>query len=132
MKPEYLPFYLDGRDAKGLRVEADDLVDAVIKLIKGGADVWTSIREVAVDAARPFTTDMSKRKKFLRDGEDEVKEAGGDESAAWDAFCAGKIDELAAGLEPAVVEAIEDEVSGDDGDDDEDDDDAEDDDNPAT
>ncbi len=126
MKAPYLPFYVDGREAKVIRASADDLVDDIVKRINAGGDLWPTVHEVCADAAKAFTADRGKRQQFLRDNEDEIKEAGGDETAAWEHFCAGKVDELAESIEPVVVEALIESVNEDDEDDEEEDDDAED------
>ena len=130
MKTEYLPFYIDGRNAKVLRVDADTLIDDVVKRVKDGQPMWASVHVVATAAAQAFCVDGAKRRQFVRDNEDEIKEAGGNEEAAWEAFCAGKVDELSESLEPTVVEVLEDFIEGDGGEGDEDPDEEDEDEDP--
>jgi len=116
MKPEYLPFYIDGRESKTLRVDADDLIDDIVKRVTDGEPLWATVHTVAEKAGQSFCLDASKRKRFAKEYGEDVKEAGGDEAAAWEAFCAGKVDELAESLEPAALEALMETVEDGDGD----------------
>lgn len=119
MKTEHLPFYLMGRDSKALRVDTDDVLDEIVKRIEGGTAVHIAIWDVVTENAESFKSDRAKRAMFVRDVEDEIKEAGGDQQAAWEAFVQGKIDDLAFRLDEAVIEDLE--GDDDDGDDDEED-----------
>ena len=112
----YMGFYLDGRDAKLLRHDIDENELAEQILEKG--DLRGTIHAAAARSAAGPQLDRYKR-QWLRDNEEEIKEAGGDADAAWKAFLDGRIDELANALEPNVLEAMEEALGDEDGDDDE-------------
>jgi hypothetical protein len=131
MKPEYIPFYLDGREDTLVRhaIDPDDVAAAILA---GGKSVHEALHEVADAAVKAKLHD--KRKGWLREHAEDIKESGGDESEAWDHFVAGRVDELVSTLETATIEALielvdvdedEDDENSGEGDDGEDDNDAE-------
>lgn len=106
MKAEYLPFYLEGRDAKLVKndIDEDDLAQQIVDTGKTPYDVLHAAAEAAV---KVIAVDQRKKKLWLNEHEDDVKEAGGSADDAWNAFIAGRTDELCSALETPVLEALE-------------------------
>lgn len=120
MNAKYLGFYLDGREAKLLKhdIDVDELAD---KICQTGESPHQVLRRAVEDASKALNHDRMRR-QWLRDNEEEIKEAGGSDQEAWDHFLMGKVDELIYNLEPALMEALEEAVFGEDGGEDEGDD----------
>ena len=102
---EYLYFYLIGRrdDELPCKIDVRMLADRVL------AD--EPMRKVTMDAAERAATaaelDGFKR-DWIADNKAEIEEAGGDFERAYDLYRRGTVDELAASLEPEVLEQVQD------------------------
>lgn len=135
MKPTYVCFYLAGRDDRLIKndIDTDDIAEAVCA---GKGTVHELLVKAATAAAEPLRVDRKKR-NWIEEWEDEIKEAGGDSDEAYGHYVQGRIDELAHRLEGDVIDTMivitagEDEEGGDeDEDEDEDEDDGDDNDEP--
>jgi hypothetical protein len=101
-------FYLLGREERRLRHDVDP--EDVAKRILAQDDA--SLTDELVAACQGAAEKISPRvqKNWLADHDDEIKEAGVDHQEAYQAWLAGRVDELARVLEPHVVGAVSDEV----------------------
>lgn len=129
MNINVIPFYLDGRvnmsDEDEQPETEIDMAVLAQKIVKG-ADVAATIRDAAKAAlARYENTD---KRGWVAANKKEIKASGATESAAWDAFCAGRVDELCLETDSDIVDAIETCLEPDGGEDDEDEEDDDDDD----
>jgi hypothetical protein len=123
---DYAYFYVEGFNEKVMKhdVDTEKLADSVLD---GKGTVHEVCVEAARSAARPL--EVGRRKKdWIEDYADAIKEAGGDSDQAYQHYLDGRIDCLAADLADDVVQDIEDEVADGDDEDDDDEDDKEDDD----
>lgn len=126
MNIDVIPFYCDGRvnmadedTAPDVDVDVEELADKIMH----GAGIAKVVRDAAEAALAPLAN--TERRIWVRENADNIKATGASEAAAWDAFCAGRVDELAneldAGLTEALINALDEE--GDEGDDDDGDED---------
>lgn len=124
LQSDYIFFYLEGREAKSLKVDIDTEVIAE-QVAAGKGTIHELLHKAVSDAAKGLEVDRQKR-RWIADYEDEIKEAGGDQDVAYRHYCEGRVDELVYRLEPDVLEELEDDDGEgsddeDDGDDEEDD-----------
>ncbi len=122
MKPEYMIFYLHGREADILD---DDDVDAaqIADEVMAGADLRQACVEIGVTIAGPLG--ITEKREWIKDNREDITEAGGDAEEAFRSYQQGRIDAYAHTLETDVVEEMlggDDEDEDEEGDDDEDDD----------
>lgn len=124
MKEAYASFYLEGRDDRLLKsdIDVDDIAEQVIA---GKGSIHELLVKAATAAAEPLRVDRKKR-QWLEDFEDEIKEAGGDAEEAYGTYLSGRIDQLVSQLDDDVVAAMSLELGGEEDDEDEEDDDEED------
>jgi hypothetical protein len=101
LKKSYVPFYLEGRDAKLMKDTTDDKALAA-KVLAGEGDPRTMAQVAAVVAAKPFATGRSKT-RWLKEHEAEIRNAGGDASDAYDHYMRGRIDSLAYSIEADIL-----------------------------
>lgn len=120
---EYMAFYLDGREARRPRIELD--MNAIAERAIDTGEVRPTLEKAVRDEMAGFA---GKKRKWLKENADAIKEAGGSDTAAWNAYQEGVIDELVFFYESALISAMG-EFLGDDNDEDEDEEDDEDDDN---
>lgn len=124
INPNYLFFYLDGREAE---IDDDELdVDELVKKAMRGPDDIHTVAYRAVEAlVTPSAYDREKR-TWLTANKAEIKEAGGDAELAWSHYQKGCIDGAVYELEDEIYEGIVSKAGGievdDDGIEDEDDD----------
>jgi hypothetical protein len=135
MKPEMIPFYLNGRGVtrlakiRSLVADPEEIADEIEK----GAELRVAITKACDEAARQFAVHRKRKEKWFEENKAELDEADlsttiGGKDAAWEAYCKGVGDELAYCLEPDVINALDGDEEGEDEgvdgeDDDEDDDD---------
>lgn len=100
---EYMYFYLIGRNDDELASEVDLTVMA--ERVMAGQSLREVTYKVATDAARA-AEHGGHRRDWLLSNKDEVAEAGGNESKAYDLYLQGQIDELAHSLEAEVMGEI--------------------------
>jgi len=105
MKAEYLPFYLEGRDAKLVKNDIDD-DDLAQQIVDTGKTPYEITHAAAETAVKVLAVDPRKKRLWLNEHEDDLKEAGGSADDAWNAFIAGRTDELCSALETPVLEAL--------------------------
>lgn len=128
MKTEYIPFYLDGREDSLVRHSVDP-DDVAATIMKGGKSVHEALQAAAEGACKAKLFD--KKKSWLKEHAEDIKDAGGNQEDAWLHYLDGKTDALIESLEPAVIEALNEITSdGDEDGDEEDDDDDDEDDEP--
>jgi len=108
IKRKYWCFYLLGREERRLRHDIDPA--QVAKTILDADDA--SVTDAIVAACQTTAQALSARVKrtWLADHDDEIKEHAADPEEAYQAWLAGRVDELARVLEPHVVGAIADDV----------------------
>lgn len=124
MKEPYVIFYLAGRDDRKIKNDIDTSQIAE-DVIAGKGTIRDLVMKAVSEAAAPLRVDR-KKKAWIDEYEDEIKDAGGDKELAYQHYLDGRIDELAHSLEADVVEDLDGMMGGDDGDEDaEDEDDAE-------
>lgn len=135
MNRKYVTFYLDGREARVLRVDVDE--DELANRVLDGKG---SVHDVCLDAAQKEVEALAtsrQQRKFVEEHADSIKDANGEASdgtmePAWGAmafahYLAGRTDELADRIEQDTVSAMTAQIYGDeDSDEDDDDDDEED------
>ena len=115
MKTAYVFFYLQGREDRLIKndIDTDEIAEAVTA---GKGSIHDLLVKAAAAAAEPLRVDRKKR-TWIEDWEDEIKEAGGDSDEAYSTYLQGRIDELAHALDADVVAAMvdpgEDEDDGD-------------------
>lgn len=123
---KYMPFYLEGRSFHKLlkhHLDTDDLVDLVLKT--SGKALHVVLRESCMQAASKLETGKVKN-EWIANEQKEIKAAGGDADAAYEAWVAGRVDELVYATETEVIDAMNERVGGSSDDDDEDDEEGED------
>ena len=125
MKADYIPFYLEGRDAKLLKADIDTQRIAE-DVAAGKGTIHELLADAVSKAAKGLDVDKAKR-RWIEAWEDEIKEAGGDSEAAHEHFTQGRVDELVYRLEPEVLEDLDPDADDDDDDDEDGDEDPEDD-----
>jgi len=124
IKDGYWDFYLMGREERVVKYKRDIDLDALERQVKASdASMHQVILTECEQVCAPLRTAREQRKWAADDGvADDIKAAGGDETAAYTAWCCGRVEELALVIERKLLDAM----SPDDGDDDEDDDEDED------
>lgn len=118
---KYWDFYIEGREARGLKHDID-IDDVAEKLRPGGATLRDAILAACDAAAKPLDSGKSKR-TWIAERTEDIAEAGGNAEEAYRAWLKGRIDELAYMLEPEVINALAGENVEDTSDDDEEDED---------
>jgi hypothetical protein len=108
IKQKYWCFYLLGREERRLRHEVNAEEVAQHVLGQEEASLTDAIVAACEVAARALSARV--KKNWLADHDEEIKEASLDPEEAYQAWVAGRVDELARVLEPHVVGAIADEV----------------------
>jgi hypothetical protein len=117
LSADYAFFYLEGRNDKHLRCDID--TESIAKeVIAGQGTVHELVHKAVSDAAAGMRVDRKKR-AWLEEYDDDIKEAGGDGEEAYRHYMAGKIDELTHHLEGEVVEDMLEAAGGDEEDDEE-------------
>lgn len=124
LNPAYVAFYLDGREDRLLKHDIDT-VQIAEEVGDGKGSIHELLVKAATSAAEPLRVDRKKR-SWLEEYEDEIKEAGGDGELAYQHYIQGRIDEVVHRLDGEVVEELS-AMHGEESDDDEDEDDDEDD-----
>lgn len=121
MKPEYMIFYVLGRE--------DDLLDdkdvdanVLAEEIMEGADLRTTLITAGTTLAAPLA--MTEKREWIKDHRADIDESGGDADEAFRCYQNGRIDAYAHALEIDVVEAM---IGEEEDDEDEEEDDEEDD-----
>lgn len=108
LEERFLPFYLDGRDAKLARISklCPDAAE-IAKEILQGKSLRTVIGDHAAQAGDTLARNLPFKRKWLHDNdealEDLVSEHPANKDGAFAAFIAGMADELAYVLEDEVV-----------------------------
>lgn len=120
MKEHYVPFYIEGREAKALKNDIDTMAIAE-DVSAGKGTIHELLHKAATAIATAAGADRSKR-TWLEENEDEIKAAGGDKDEAWAHYRDGRIDELVYQLEPDVIQDLDDPQGEDDDEGDEDED----------
>lgn len=120
MKPEYMIFYLHGREADLLDdddVDAADVADEVM----AGADMRTKLMSIATTLAAALA--VTEKREWIKENLELINEVGGDSEEAFRNYQQARIDAYAHALEEDVVEAM---LAGDDDEEEDDDDEDED------
>lgn len=117
MTPAYVAFYLDGREDRLLKHDIDT-VQVAEEVGDGKGSIHELLVKAATSAAEPLRVDRKKR-SWLEEYADEIKEAGGDGELAYQHYIQGRIDEVVHRLDGDVVEELS-EMNGDESDEDED------------
>jgi hypothetical protein len=127
IKDGYWDFYLMGREERVAKYKRDIDLDALERQVKASdASMHQVILAECEQVCAPLRTAREQRKWVAVPGiASDIKEAGGDESAAYTAWCHGRIDELALVIERDLLDAMSPD-DGDDEDEDEEDDEDED------
>lgn len=101
----YFYFYLIGRreDDSDIHVDMEPLANQVLS----GRPVHDVATEAAKRALSQLEIDGSKS-RWVRDNSEEIVEAGGSESLAWDRYFGGRLESLAQDLENGVLGEMED------------------------
>lgn len=108
-KPEDLiPFYIDGREAKLVRIRklCADPEELAEKIRKAGGGLRSTIGDAANKARGLLAGDPRYRKKWIADNSEAIGD--GDPTDAFDAFLAGVADELAYVLEDEILPLLSD------------------------
>lgn len=123
MKQAYAFFYVLGREERPFKndIDTEQLAD---KVLEGGGSIHDVAREAAAAAASSLRIDRKKR-VWLEEYSDEIREAGDDPEEAYQHYLDGRIDTVTADLEDEIVELITETVAPGDTDDEEDEDDEE-------
>ena len=100
----YLPFYLEGRDAKLIKDSTDDKVLAQ-RVANGDGEISMVAHVAARAAARPHETGRG-RTRWLHDHAEEIAAAGGDRDEAYRHYMDGRVDALAYSIEAAILDEL--------------------------
>lgn len=119
MQKDLIPFYLEGRNAKLVRIKRITAEpEEIAQMVFDGGSLRESIQTTVDKGYQVLLSDRKYRKTWERDSS---LDEGVDADAAYAHYLRGVADELAYALETEVLECL-DEVDGDDGDDDADED----------
>lgn len=111
IQPNYWGFYFEGREHKLLRRDSVD-IDAVAAAIIADKAPHEAISAACDRAAAELLTSRKKR-AWLAEHEEAIKNAGLDREEAYRSWARGRVDELASVLEGDVLDAVaEDTCSG--------------------
>jgi hypothetical protein len=115
IKGDYWQFYLDGRGEKR-RLKNDIDEEALVEeMMSKGTPLRDAVLSACVRAAAPLEAGKAKR-MWVYEHSEAIKAAGDDADAAYAAYLQGRTDDLAYGIEEAVLGAL-DEKFGEEGDD---------------
>ncbi len=106
IKRKYWSFYLLGREERRLRHEVK--AEEVAKHILAQDDASLTDEIVAACAVAATALSPRVKKTWLADHGDEIQETGVDPEEAYQAWVAGRVDELARVLEPHIMSAVAD------------------------
>jgi hypothetical protein len=101
LNKSYLPFYLEGRDAKLFKDSTDDKTLAE-RVASGDGEIRMVALVAARAASRPHETGRSKT-RWVHDHEDEIRTAGGDADEAHRHYIDGRVDALAYSIEADIL-----------------------------
>lgn len=104
IKKSYLPFYLEGRDAKLIKDETDDKTLAA-RVASGDGEIRMVAVVAARAAAKPFEYGRSKT-RWVHDHEEDIGRAGGDADEAHRHYIDGRVDALAYSIEADILEEL--------------------------
>lgn len=118
LNKSYLPFYLEGRNAKPLKHELD-VAELANQVLKGESPPKVALAAVMTAAEPLYAT--RHRARWVGKHEAGIATAGGDADAAYRHFVQGRLDELAAEIDALICEELEGEEDADEDNDEEDD-----------
>ncbi len=104
IKRKYWTFYLLGREERRLRNDIDPRVVAKRILEQEEASVLAEVRLACEEAASALTPRI--KKNWLVANGEEITAAAGDADEAYQAWVAGRVDELVVALESSVTDAL--------------------------
>lgn len=120
IKGDYAQFYVDGRDAPLLRSTDLSFEEIVAQVVTKGVPFRQAVADACAKIALPHQSGGKKR-AWLAENADDIKELGVSADDAYSAFLQGRIDELAYAKERKILEVLVDAVDGDEGDEEDDD-----------
>lgn len=103
IKPEYMLFYILGREADTLD-DKDVDVDEVTDRVMAGSDLRE--QTIAVGTTLAARSALTERKSWTKENREEITEAGGDAEEAFRCYQQGRIEQYAHELEAAIVEGM--------------------------
>jgi hypothetical protein len=120
IKRKYWGFYIMGRQERRLRIQdafgvGTPAEEAIAKRVFDAeeASLREVVRQACAEVAKASLSEGA-RKRWTTKHYAEIKETDADPSEAYEAWCAGRIDELACAIEDGVVDALSEMVFEDD------------------
>lgn len=101
LKKSYVPFYLEGRDARLIKDTTDDK-ELAAKVVAGEGDPRAIALAAAQAAAKPFEGGRSKT-RWLHEHDGDIRAAGGDKEEAYAHYMRGRVDSLAYSIEADIL-----------------------------
>lgn len=106
----YWPFYLEGRDATRLPKRDIDCEALAAQILSGDGKSFRETIHAAAEAAITAHWTPRKRKTWLDDNEEDIRDAGGDVDQAYRAWTQGVTDELSSVMERELIRAMDTEL----------------------
>lgn len=109
MKQAYAYFYVLGREERAFKNDIDT-EELAKRVLDDKGTIHEIAREAATAAASSLRVDRKKR-LWLEEYADEIREAGGDTEDAWNHYIDGRIDTVTAELEDEIFEDLAEDVA---------------------